>query len=336
MDQENVSAIVLIGGETRMLKHVQSDSDYRKKTSTRELLSQDLRRNPNIYLMLIPVVIFYTVFCYVPMFGLTIAFKDFSPRKGIWGSEWVGLKHFINFFEGPYAPQLIRNTVLLSLYSLIFGFPMPILLAFMIDEVRNKFFRRTMQTISYLPHFISIVVIVGIVKEFVSRDGLINWLILQFNSSYSPENLLNSARNFRPIYVISGIWQQVGWDSIIYLATLAGVDPQLYEAITIDGGNRFHRIWNVSLPSIMPTIIILFIMRMGTIMNVGFEKVFLLYSEANYDTSDVISTYVYRRGLINNEFSFASAVGLFNSVINFIMVYIMNKIMGRVSETSLF
>ena len=307
-----------------------------KKLSVLKKIQLDIKHNPYIYLMLIPVVIFYVLFCYGPMTGLIIAFKNYTPRRGILESDWVGFQHFINFFKGPYAWALIRNTILISLYSLIYGFPAPILLALMIDEIRNKVYRRTVQTISYLPHFISIVIIVGMVRNFVGRDGLINYLMQLVNSSYTPVNLLNSASNFRAIYVISSIWQEIGWSSIIYIATLSGVDPQLYEAVTIDGGNRFHRIWYISLPSIMPTIIILFIMKMGTLMNVGFEKVFLLYSEANYETSDVISTYVYRRGIINSEFSFASAVGLFNSAVNFALVYATNKLMGRLTETSLF
>lgn len=301
-----------------------------------EKIRQDYRRHKQIYWILIPVILFYILFCYMPIGGLVIAFKDFSPKKGIWGSSWVGLKHFYKFFNGVYAERLIRNTVLLNVYDIIFGFPMPILLALLIDELRSRKYRRIVQTMSYLPHFISLVVLCGLLKQFVARDGLFNYLIALFNENHVPVNLLSTPRLFRTIFIGSNIWQGIGWNSIIYLAALSGVDPQLYEAVTIDGGNRFHRVWHISIPSIMPTIIILFILRMGSMMNIGFEKVFLLYAEANYETSDVISTYVYRRGLLNNEPSFASAVGFFNSVINFILVVLVNAISRKVSETSLF
>lgn len=300
------------------------------------LLRQDFRRHKQIYMILIPIVLFYILFCYFPIGGLVIAFKDLSPKKGIWGSNWVGFKHFMKFFNGVYAERLIRNTILLNLYDVIFGFPLPILLAVLIDELRSRKYQRIVQTISYLPHFISLVVICGLLRQFVARDGLFNYFISLFNPSYAPVNLLSTPRLFRTLYVGSNIWQGLGWNSIIYLAALSGVDPQLYEAVTIDGGNRFQKVWHISLPSILPTIIILFILRVGNMMNIGFEKVFLLYAEANYETSDVISTYVYRRGLLNNEPSFASAVGLFNSVINFILVVGVNALSRKVSETSLF
>ncbi len=296
----------------------------------------DLKRNPGIYLMLIPVVLYYLIFCYAPMGGLLIAFKDFSPRLGILKSDWVGFLHFTKFFNSIYFTRLLRNTLLLNVYNVIFGFPAPILLALFMDEVRHVTYKRVIQTVSYLPHFVSLVVICGMIKEFVAREGLINYMATLVNPAYAPASLLNTPKYFRSIYVVSEIWQGIGWNSIIYLASLSGVDPQLYEAVTIDGGNRFHRVWHISIPSIMPTIVILFILRMGSMMNVGFEKVMLLYSEPNYLTSDVISTYVYRKGLLDNQFSFATAIGLFNSVINFVLVVTTNYISGRLSETSLF
>lgn len=287
------------------------------------------------YLMLIPVLAYYIIFHYGPLYGVQIAFKDFAPGLGIWKSKWVGLKHFISFFRSVYAERTIKNTLAISIYSLIFSFPAPILLALLLDEIKNIRFKRTIQTITYLPHFVSIVVIAGMIHDFCATDGLINQLIKMFNPDYSPQGLLGRPELFRTIYISSGIWQEVGWGSIIYLSALSGVDAELYEAVIIDGGNRFHRVWHVSIPGILPTVIILLILRIGSLMSVGFEKIILLYNEATYRTADVISSYVYRRGLLEFNYSFSAAVGLFNNVVNFILINIANFLSRKVTETSL-
>jgi len=287
------------------------------------------------YLMLIPVLVYYILFHYGPLYGVQIGFKDFSPGLGIWGSKWVGLKHFISFFQGVYAWRTIRNTLFINIYQLIFGFPAPIILALLLDEVSNVMFKKVVQTITYLPHFISTVVIAGILTDFCSTTGLFNQLALMVNPSYEKVALLSRPELFRTIYVASGIWQTVGWSSIIFIAALSGVDAELYEAVAIDGGNRFHRVWNVSIPSIMPTIVIMLIMRIGNMMSLGYEKIILLYNTSTYEVADVISSYVYRRGLLEFSYSFSTAVGLMNNIINFILVNLANSVSRKVTETSL-
>jgi len=267
------------------------------------------------------------------MYGAIIAFKEFNPALGIMGSPWVGFKHFKSFFEGVYFWRLVRNTLLISVYSLIWGFPAPIILALLLNEVKNKYFKRTVQTVSYLPHFISLVVVCGIIKDFTSTDGVINDIIEFLGGERT--NFLMIPEWFRPIYVGSGIWQEVGWGSIIYLAAITNIDPQLYEAATIDGASRCKQIWHITLPGIVPTIVILLILRLGGLMSVGFEKIILLYNSATMETADVISSYVYRRGLLDFDYSFSAAVGLFNSVINLILITSANRLSRKVSETSL-
>lgn len=296
-------------------------------------VKKDLIRNKYIYLMAIPMLLYYLIFHYRPMYGAIIAFKDFNPMKGILGSPWVGFTHFISFFEGAYFGRVLRNTLLINIYGLLFGFPAPIILALCLNEIQNKIFKRTVQTISYLPHFVSLMVICGIIVNFTSRNGLINHIIAFFGGERV--NLLSRPEYFRPIYIISDIWQSVGWGSIIYLAALSGIDVEQYEAARIDGASRWQKIWHISIPGIMPTIVILLILRMGNMMNVGFEKIILLYNPGTYETADVISSYVYRKGLMEFSFSFSSAVGLFNSVINFTLLLCANWISRRVNETSL-
>lgn len=283
--------------------------------------------------MALPVVAYYIIFHYAPMYGAIIAFKEFNPALGIMGSPWVGFKHFKSFFEGVYFWRLVRNTLLISVYSLIWGFPAPIILALLLNEVKNKYFKRTVQTVSYLPHFISLVVVCGIIKDFTSTDGVINDIIEFLGGERT--NFLMIPEWFRPIYVGSGIWQEVGWGSIIYLAAITNIDPQLYEAATIDGASRWKQIWHITLPGIVPTIVILLILRLGGLMSVGFEKIILLYNSATMETADVISSYVYRRGLLDFDYSFSAAVGLFNSVINLILITSANRLSRKVSETSL-
>lgn len=269
------------------------------------------------------------------MYGLIISFQDFRPRKGIWGSDWVGLENFITLFKSIYFGRIIRNTLTISLSTLLFGFPAPIILALLINELKSKYFSRFVQTITYMPHFISLVVICAMIREFVKSDGFITEILVRlFN--YEGSNLLSKANAFVPIYVISNIWQGVGWGSIVYLAALTAIDPQLYEAAKVDGASsRWKQTIHITLPCLLPTIIIMFIMRMGQVMSVGYEKVILLYNEGIYESADVISTYVYRMGLVNRQYSFSSAVGLLNSVINFTLVILANKISKQVSETSL-
>lgn len=296
-------------------------------------LQRDLSKNWDAYLLLIPAILFYLLFCYKPMYGVIIAFKNFSPGKGIVASEWVGLKHFLSFFKSYYFGRLLRNTLTISLSSLIFGFPMPIIFALLLNEVHNSKFKRTIQTVTYMPHFISLVVMCSLIRLFVADTGIIVQLMAKFG--FGPVALLSKKEYFVPIYVLSGIWQGFGWDSIIYLSALTAIDPGLYEAATIDGANRWKQTIHVTLPGIMGTVIILLILRMGSIMSVGYEKIILLYNESIYETSDVISTFVYRMGLGKAQYSYSTAVGLFNSVINFIIVYTFNKISRKVSEVSL-
>ena len=304
------------------------------KPLPRALLWKRIFRDRYLVAMFLPFVIYYFVFSYVPMSGLIIAFKDFKPGGGIYGGSWVGFKWFVQFFESQYAFRLIRNTVLISLYSLAFGFPVPILFAVCVSEIRSSAIRRTVQTASYLPHFISTVVMVGILNNFFTmNNGIVNNIITRMGGQQV--NFLINPRWFRTLYVGSGIWQGFGFSSIIYIAAITGIDPSLYEAGKIDGITRFKQVYYITLPMILPTIIVLFIMQLGRVMSVGFEKVFLMYSSAVYETADVISTYVYRKGIESSNYSFGSAVGLFNSLINFGFVYLANRILRGMTQTSL-
>jgi len=296
-------------------------------------LKRDWVRNRSLYIMVIPVLLFYFLFHYKPMYGAIIAFKDYTPALGVAKSEWVGFDNFIRFFKSVYFVRLIRNTILLSLYNLIFGFPAPIILALLLNEVRNKHFKNLTQTITYLPHFISLIVVTGMLTDFSMTSGLFNDIIAFFGGERSP--LLQNPNLYRTMYVASGIWQQVGWGSIIYLSALAGVDQQLYEAASIDGAGKWKQLIHVTLPGIAPTIIIMLIMRMGSLMNMGYEKTILLYNPSTYDTADIISSYIYRVGLLEQDWSYSTAVGLFNSVINFGLLIFTNRMSKKYSETSL-
>lgn len=298
------------------------------------VLLNDVRRKPAIYLMVLPVVAYFFIFKYMPMYGAVIAFKDFSPAKGIWGSEWVGFTHFSDFFSSYYFGRVLRNTFLISFYNLAFGFPAPIVLALLLNEIRVRFFRSIVQSVSYLPHFISIVVISGLIIDFTNRGGVANSIITFFGGQDSA--LLNEAGNFRTIFVSTSIWQEMGWSSIIYLAALSGVNPELYEAARVDGAGRFRQIWNVTLPALIPTIMILLILRIGGMMEVGFEKIILLYNPNTYETGDVISSLVFREGLANgNDYSYTTAVGLFQSLINFILLIGANSLSRKISGNRL-
>ncbi len=296
-------------------------------------LKRELVQNKELYLMILPVVIYFFIFMYIPMYGASIAFKNFVPSKGILGSDWVGLKHFSRFFSSIYFYRVVKNTIVLSFITILFGFPAPIFLALMLNEVRTRWFKNTIQTVTYLPHFISLVVIVGLLKEFTVTGGLINDVFEMLGMSRFP--LLQKPEAFRTLYVTSEIWQTIGWNSIIYLAALSGVDQQLYEAARIDGANRWKQTIHITLPSIQNTIIILLILRMGSLFTVGFEKIILMYSPTTYQVADVISSYVYRSGLLEMNYSYSTAVGLFNSVLNFLMLIAANQLSKRFSDTSL-
>ncbi len=283
--------------------------------------------------MVIPVLMFYAMFCYKPMYGALIAFQNFSPRLGFWGSEWIGFDNFVHFFTSPDFPKLLKNTLTISITTLIFGFPAPILLALFLNEVKNVHVKKFVQTTTYLPHFISVVVVCGMVKIFVSPQGIIGMLVGALTGNNS--NLLMNPKLFLPIYVISEIWQSVGWDSIIYLAALSAVDTEQYEAADIDGAGRFSKIFYITLPSIQTTTITLFILALGRVMNVGYEKIMLLYNPAIYETSDVISTYVYRLGFETQNWGFSTAVGLFNSVCNLALIVGANTISKKYKNVSL-
>lgn len=286
-----------------------------------------------VYLMAIPMVAYYILFCYMPMYGASIAFKDYSPKLGISGSPWVGFKHFESFFHGVYFARLFRNTIMLSLESLIFCFPAPILLAIMINEVRQAWFKKTVQTVSYLPHFISLMVICGMITDFTASGGVVNDILAVFG--VKRQTMLLNPYLFRPVYIISDIWQGVGWGSIVYLAALTAIDPTLYEAARIDGAGKLQQIIHVTLPGILPTIVVMLLLKLGSMMSIGSDKILLLYNSNTYETADVISTYVYRMGLLKSNYSFSTAVGLFNSVINFALVFGANQLSRRVNETSL-
>ena len=304
------------------------------KRSWKTRLVKALKRDKFLLLMFLPIVVYYVVFSYVPMTGAIVAFKQFKPGHGIYGGDWVGLKWFIQFFKSPFAFRTVRNTVLISLYSILFGFPLPILFAICVTEIRSSKVRRVVQTVSYLPHFISTLVLVGMINNFFSMNhGLVNDLIVRMGGE--PVNFLINPAWFRTLYVGSGVWQNFGFNSIIYIAAITGIDPSLYEAGKIDGITKFQEVVYITIPMISQTIVMLFIMQLGGIMSVGFEKVFLMYSPAVYETADVVSTYVYRKGIESNNYGFGSAVGLFNSVINFAFVFIANQVCRKLTDSSL-
>lgn len=299
----------------------------------KQRIKKEMAENKCVYLMLIPVLAFLIIFSYVPMYGILIAFNDFEPTKGILGSDWVGLQHFKDFFESAFFGRLMRNTVLLSVYDLIFAFPASIIFALLLNEIHSRRYKRVVQTISYMPNFISMVVIASLVITFTADTGPISFLIQTFGGK--PINLLAEPGYFPAIYVISGIWQGVGFGSIIYLAAISNVDQQLYEAAVMDGANRFKQAIHVTLPSIAPTVIILLILRLGGLLNVGYEKILLLSNGNNMEVADVISTYVYRTGIALGNYSYSTAIGLFNTVINFVLLLIVNWISRKMTEISL-
>lgn len=321
----------LIGG-TVMKQRILSNGVMQVKKSYSFV--KDIKKNYVLYLFLLPALLYYVIFSYIPMIGSLMAFQNYHPADGILGSEWVGFKHFYDFFKNYYFWNVTRNTFCISALSILFGFPAPIIFALLLNEIYNTKFKSVVQTITYIPHFISMVVICGMIKSFVSDTGVIG-MAISILTGKEPVNLLNYAENFRAIYIISDIWQDVGWGSIIYLAALSGVDVALYDAAKIDGAGKFRLVLHVTLPSIVPTIVIMFILRMGTILSVGFEKIILLYNPMTYEKADVISSFVYRKGLVDMNWSYSSAIGLLNSVVNFIFVFATNCISRKFNETSL-
>lgn len=297
-------------------------------------VATDFRKNKLKYLMVLPVLIILFFFCYKPMYGILIAFKRYRPSLGIMDSPWVGLKYFKQFFTDPYCGRLFRNTLTISILSLLLEFPTPIIFALLLNEVKSKKFKKTVQTVSYIPHFISTVVVCGMIASFCASDGLFNNIAALFGAERT--NLLMEKNNFYPIYILSNIWKGLGWNSIIYLAALSGIDQEQYEAARIDGANRIQQIFYITLPGIMPTVSMLLVLRIGSLLSVGYEKIILLYQPTTYAVADVISSYVYRRGLQSGEFSYGTAVGLFNSIVNIILLLIANKTSKKLGQSGLF
>ena len=300
-------------------------------------IRKDLRRHWYDYLMVTPGFLFFIVFSYFPMYGILMAFCDYKPKLGILGSftkKFVGLAHFQEFFSSIYFGRLLRNTLLLSIQSLVICFPAAIILALLLNEVKNKLFSKTVSTLMYMPHFVSMVILCGILVDFCRTDGVLGTLMAAVTGK--TQNLLAVKEYWRPLYIGSDLWASLGFSSIIYVAAISGVDKELYEAAELDGAGYFKRVWHVTLPGIMNTIIIMLIMRVGMILSLGADKTILLYNSQIYETADIISSYVYRRGLLNADYSFSTAVGLFNSVVSLILVLVTNKLAKKYSEYSLF
>jgi putative aldouronate transport system permease protein len=296
--------------------------------------AKDLSQNKFKYLMIVPVLVYFALFAYKPMYGLIIAFQNYRPNLGFSRSPFVGLRHFKSFFNDVYFFRLFRNTVSISLLDIVFGFPAPILLALLLNEIKNVLFKRTVQTVTYMPYFISLVVVCSLIRTYTTTNGVFSQIAEIFGGS--AKNYLTRREYFYPILIASNVWQGIGWNSIIYLAALSGIDQEQYEAARIDGAGRFGRMLHITIPNLLPTIMVLFILRMGGILNVGFEKIILLYNEGLYEVADVISTYVYRRGILEANYSYASAVGLFNSLVNVIFLVSANKLSKKFTESGLF
>ena len=304
------------------------------KKSFKERAVQDWRRHKYKYFIVLPVLVYLILFCYKPMYGIVIAFKKYRPSLKIMGSPWVGLDNFVRFFKDPWCFRLIRNTFSISFLMILFSFPAAVLLALLLNEVKTSWYKRTVQTITYMPHFIAMVVVCGLINTFCQSKGLFNDIIAFLGGERS--NLLAQKSLFYPIYVISGIWQDVGWNSIIYLAALSGIDQEQYEAARIDGAGRFQQMVHVTFPGLLPTISMLLVLNMGSILSVGYEKILLLYQPLTYEVADVISTYVYRKGLVDADYSFSTAVNLFNSVINIIFLMLSNRVSKKMGQSGLF
>ena len=288
----------------------------------------------DLYLMLCPMMLLILLFSYKPLTSLVIAFKDYSPYKGIWESEWVGLEYFYEFFNSAFAWRTIRNTVTISFSMLVFGFPAPIILALLLNEIKNAKFRKLVQTVSYIPHFISLVVVCSMVTSFLSpTSGIVNAILK--NLGLEPVYFLSRPELFVPIYVIVNVWQTIGYNSIVYIAALTSIPDDLYEAAKVDGANRLQQALHITLPGLLPTIMVMLLVQLGSILDVGYEMIILLYNPSIYETADVINTYVYRSGILEGRYDYATAIGLLNSVISFILVILANKLSKKITETSL-
>lgn len=308
--------------------------DFMEKKSLGAKVVRDFKKNKQKYLLILPVIIYFLLFHYKPMYGLLIAFKRFRPSLGIWGSQWVGLQNFERFFTDIYFFRLLRNTITISFLSLIFSFPMPILLALLLNEVKNLKFKKVVQTITYMPHFIAMVVMCGMITSFCQTNGLINQVIEFLGGTKT--NLLLKKEYFYPIYIISEVWKNIGWDSIIFLAALSGIDQEQYEAARVDGAGRIKQIIYITLPGLLPTISILLILKMGHVLGVGYEKILLLYQPSTYEVADVISTYTYRKGLIDADYSYSTAINMFNSIVNIIFLQVSNKLSKKAGQSGLY
>lgn len=292
-------------------------------------------RNWQLYVFLIPTILYFLIFRYYPMYGLQIAFRNYKASKGIWGSQWVGMRNFQRFFATADFWQLLENTLAISVGNLLISFPVPIILALLLNQMPSKRYKKIVQTVIYAPHFISTVVMVGIIFLFFSpSSGIINHIITAFGGQ--PIHFMAEASMFRPLYIGSEIWQGAGWGSILYLAALASINPELHEAAVVDGANKLQRVWHIDIPGILPTVVIMFILNSGKVMAVGFEKAYLMQTSLNISTSEIIATYVYKRGLLNSQFSFSATVGMFESVVNLVLIVTVNFISRKVSDSSLF
>ena len=296
-------------------------------------LKKDWRKNKMLYLLFLPVFLWYLVFQYGSMAGLSIAFENYKPSLGVFGSPFVGLKHFKAFFSDYYFKRVLTNTIRISICTLVFTFPAPIILALLINELKSRTYSRVVQTITYIPHFISVVVIVSILMDLTNSNGAITTFLSRFG--FPKVTMLNNSKYFVPLYVISGVWQNIGWNSIVYLSALTAIDADLYEAARIDGAGKFRQLISITIPCLIPTIVIMLILQVGKMFNVGYEKIILMYNPLTYEVADVINTYVYRKGLLEMNWSYSAAVGFFNSVVSCTLVWFTNWFSRRLSGSSL-
>mgnify|MGYP004680049861 CR=1 FL=1 len=297
-------------------------------------IKKELYKNKYLYILAVPVILYYLIFCYGPMFGIVIAFKDYQVSQGVFASKWVGLKYFKEFFSGMYFGRTLKNTLLISLYDIVFGFPIPIIFALMLNEIGSTKYKKTVQTVTYLPHFISMVVLCGMIVDFFSRDGIVTRFLALFGCPVT--DYMGEAKFFKSIYVGTNIWQNFGWNSIIYLAAISGIDQELYEAARIDGAKRMRQTIHITIPGIAGTIILMLVLRLGSVLSIGAEKIVLLYNSGTYETADVISSYVYRMGISGARYSYSAAVGMFQSIVNFAVLITANAVTKKLSGSSLF
>ena len=318
--------------EPLSLEQVPSGNKAKKSLLTR--LAQDMKMHKWKYIVVLPVLVWLILFCYKPMYGVVIAFLDFNQRKGIDASPWVGIYQFIRFFKDPFFWRVIRNTLTISGLSILFSFPVPIILALMLNEIRTSWFKRTLQTVTYMPHFISTVVVCSLLHTLFGANGLIPEALKAVGGT--GRSWLLQSKLFYPLYIGSGIWEEAGWNSIIYLAALSGINQDLYEAARMDGAGRWKQLWHITLPGILPTVVMLLILKLGKVMSLGYEKIMLLYDPLTYEVADVISTYVYRKGLIDTDYSYSTAINLFNSVVNIILLVTANRLSKKAGQSGMF